>query len=107
MERDTQVKPEEASVSKEAVESSDSEIGDEDDGSPVKRTGQKPLIMNIADTKYPVVKFVARKMLKWKVCKELEDRNFDLFWTDQGVTAEMLSKLACYQKINHFPGNMM
>ena len=63
--------------------------------------------MNIADTKYPVVKFVAKKMLKWKVTKDIDDRNFDLFWTDQAVTAEMVSKLAVYQKINHFPGNFL
>jgi tubulin polyglutamylase TTLL6/13 len=60
--------------------------------------------MNIGDTKYPVVKHVAKKMLQWKVTKDIDDRNFDLLWTDQAVYSEQLGKLQVYQKINHFPG---
>lgn len=63
--------------------------------------------MNIGDTKYPVVKHVAKKMLKWKVTKDIEDKNFDLFWTDQAIVSDQLSRLAVYQKINHFPGRRM
>ena len=70
-----------------------------------KKKTSKKLIMNIGDTKYPVVKHVAKKMLKWKITKDIDDRNFDLFWTDQGVISEQLSKLQVYQKINHFPGS--
>ena len=71
--------------------SSDSEI---DPSETVQN--RKRMIMNIADTRYPVVKHVARKMLKWKTTKDIEDKNFDLFWTDQGVVSEQLSRLNVY-----------
>ena len=31
--------------------------------------------------------------------------DWDLFWTDSGITPEFLSKMSHHQKVNHFPGN--
>lgn len=58
----------------------------------------------ITDTQYSVVKKVVKGMLGIKVIRETGSENWDLYWTDNAVTAEQLGKMKAYQKINHFPG---
>jgi tubulin polyglutamylase TTLL6/13 len=41
------------------------------------------IVMNVSDTQYPVVKFVGKKILKWKL--QYDGDNWDLFWTDNAV----------------------
>ena len=59
--------------------------------------------MNVANTKYEIVRFVGKKLFNFKLTR-VEDEEWDLCWCDGGVTAETLSKMKPYQKINHFPG---
>ncbi|KAL4501611.1 hypothetical protein ABPG72_018662 [Tetrahymena utriculariae] len=76
---------------------------------PAKQASQakrKPqtLVMNVADTQYPVVKFVGKKIFKWKLCYDAENTDCDITWTDNAVQPEQLGKMQPHQKINHFPG---
>jgi hypothetical protein len=48
-------------------------------------------IINIFDTKYPIVSFVGGKLLGWQIRKS-DDENWDVWWTDAAVSTE---KLAC------------
>jgi len=59
--------------------------------------------LKIKDTKYDVVKYVGRKLFKWKLSKD-PNEEWDLFWTDNSVEPEHLAKMQLFQKINHFPG---
>lgn len=43
-------------------------------------------------------------MLGIKVVREAGSDDWDLYWTDNAVTAEQLGKMKPFQKINHFPG---
>ena len=58
------------------------------------RTKKKPkgkgrkIVLNISDTKYPVVKYIANKKLGWRLSKDEEDENWDVWWTDSGVPPE-------------------
>eukprot|EP00357_Protocruzia_adherens_P010429 CAMPEP_0115043784 /NCGR_PEP_ID=MMETSP0216-20121206/47082_1 /TAXON_ID=223996 /ORGANISM="Protocruzia adherens, Strain Boccale" /LENGTH=868 /DNA_ID=CAMNT_0002426185 /DNA_START=300 /DNA_END=2907 /DNA_ORIENTATION=+ len=61
------------------------------------------VLVNIAGTKYEIVKHVSRKVFGWKVTIE-EEEDWDLSWLDTAVLPERLSKMKLYQKINHFPG---
>ncbi|CAG9335546.1 unnamed protein product [Blepharisma stoltei] len=68
-----------------------------------KKKGKK-VIMNVALTKYQVVKKTASKFFGWKLTKKEDDENWDIFWTDASVEPEKLARMKIYQKINHFPG---
>ena len=39
-----------------------------------------------------------------KVTKDANCTDWDLFWTDNAVTPDQLSRMKTHQKINHFPG---
>ena len=43
-------------------------------------------------------------MLNWRVSRNVDDDNWDVFWTDGAVLPETFAKMKLYQKINHFPG---
>lgn len=43
------------------------------------------LVINVSDTKYPVVLFVAQKVFKWRLQHEMDSTGWDLFWTDNAV----------------------
>ncbi|CAK64163.1 unnamed protein product (macronuclear) [Paramecium tetraurelia] len=81
---------------------------DSDDQSKKKPT----LIMNVQgnsknllrDTRYNVVKLVGEKIFKWKLQYEIDENQWDIFWTDASVQSETLGKMQPHQKINHFPG---
>lgn len=65
---------------------------------------QKPkIVINISDCQYPVVRNVGKK-LKWKISTDPESTQWDVFWTDNAVTPEILFKMQPHQKTNHFPG---
>ena len=79
---------------------------EEDDGD--KKTS-KPrkyarIVINVSDTQYPVVRWVAKKYFHWRLTYDPEDPDFDLWWTDSAVQPEKLARMRPYQKINHFPG---
>lgn len=44
------------------------------------------------------------KSLGWKLQSNAEALDWDVFWTDNAVPPEVLSKMEPHQKINHFPG---
>ena len=62
------------------------------------------VVLNIADTKYPVVRHVAKKVLAWRLSLDPNSLDWDVLWTDTAVSAERLSSMKKHQKINHFPG---
>jgi len=62
------------------------------------------LLVNVSDTQYPVVRWVAKKHFHWRLSSDPEDSEFDLWWTDGAVQPEKLARMKPYQKINHFPG---
>lgn len=51
------------------------------------RAPKNKLVLNISQTKYDVLKDVARK-LKFKISTDKETQEFDLFWTDMAVQPE-------------------
>lgn len=62
-------------------------------------------VINVVDTKYEVLRHVAKNMLNWKTCRESYiSKGWDVYWTDSAVRTEFLSKLEKYQRVNHFPG---
>ena len=72
----------------------------------------KKLVMNVAQTKYHVVRYVARKLYNMRLStyghsnhdSNDEKHEWDIMWTDNGATVERLYKMKPYQRINHFPG---
>jgi tubulin polyglutamylase TTLL6/13 len=68
-----------------------------------KKQPSRKVVMNVALTKYLVVKKIA-KHFKWKLGRKEEDENWDILWTDAAVQPEKLAKMKLFQKINHFPG---
>lgn len=54
-------------------------------------------------TRYNVIKTVCKKILNFRLTKD-EEEDWDIFWTDGGVTPDKLLKMKPYQRINHFPG---
>lgn len=74
---------------------------------PAKKPKKMPktrIIMNVSDTQYDVVKYVGKKLFKWKLSYETENFDWDIMWTDNAVQPETVAKMQTYQKINHFPG---
>lgn len=57
-----------------------------------KKSGKK-CILNVSDTKYSIVRIVGKKVLGWKLSKDEDDENWDVWWTDGGVQPEKLSKM--------------
>lgn len=68
-------------------------------------------MFNISQTKYHVVRYVARQLFKMRLSnskhegdpEEAKDE-WDIFWTDGMVQVEKLYRMKPYQRINHFPG---
>ena len=68
--------------------------------------------MNVSQTKYHVVRYVARKLYNMRLSNynqnnhdsNDEKHEWDIMWTDNGATVERLYKMKPYQRINHFPG---
>lgn len=74
-----------------------------------KKKVKKPrrLVMNVLNTKYKVVKYVARNVFNMRLSfkTNIEDNDdWDICWSDGGVQPERLMKMKPFQRINHFPG---
>jgi hypothetical protein len=61
----------------------------------LKRKGRR-LTINVSESKYPVVRTVATKMLQWRVSRAEDDENWDLWWSDGATAAEKFSKMKPY-----------
>ncbi len=59
--------------------------------------------MNVAQTKYYVVRYVAKKIYNMKLTHN-DDEDWDICWMDGAASCEKLYKMKQYQRINHFPG---
>lgn len=68
---------------------------------PIKRKAK--ILFFIGLTKYPVVKYVGRKILDYELTDNPED-SWDVMWTDSAITPDQFACLKLYQKVNHFPG---
>ena len=71
----------------------------------------KKLVLNVSQTKYHVVRYVARSLFKMRlsgvayhVDYDNPNDEWDLFWTDGNVGPDKLYRMKPYQRINHFPG---
>lgn len=76
---------------------------DEQEGAKRKKIKfkSKKLVINLKETKYHIIRYVA-KLTDLRLTKQEDD--WDILWTDDGVTVDRLYKMKPYQKINHFPG---
>jgi tubulin polyglutamylase TTLL6/13 len=76
-------------------EESEEEQSSEEESGRKKKPKRKVerLIMNVSDTKYPVVKFVGKKIFKMALQNETDGVNWDLFWTDNAVQPEQLGRM--------------
>ena len=94
-------------------------IGVEDNENYPKFKDKERLVINMSNTKYFVVKFVAKSLFNFKISNKKQDvddmdnfsyelgsghDDWDIFWTDAGVLPERIAKMKPYQKVNHFPG---
>eukprot|EP00826_Nyctotherus_ovalis_P032090 TRINITY_DN25911_c0_g2_i2.p1 TRINITY_DN25911_c0_g2~~TRINITY_DN25911_c0_g2_i2.p1 ORF type:complete len:348 (+),score=102.56 TRINITY_DN25911_c0_g2_i2:123-1166(+) len=61
------------------------------------------LLMCVANTKYEVVRKVAKKIFKFQLTKD-EEADWDLCWQDGAIQTEQLIQMKPYKKINHFLG---
>jgi len=68
-----------------------------------KKKSKAKVVFNISETRYEVVRHVARKMMNYKLTSEPEVE-WDVLWTDNAVQPETLARMQPFQKINHFPG---
>jgi hypothetical protein len=98
------------------------DYGDEDESvkkskkhSQASKAVPKRCVINVACTEYDVIPRVARKYLNFKLKIYDEDHDggvhgnerglklkpdYDITWHDLGITADFLSKLEPYQKVN-------
>lgn len=53
------------------------------------------LVLNVAETQYPVVKAVGKKMFKWRLSHDPEE-DWDICWTDMAVQPEVLARMRPY-----------
>ena len=59
--------------------------------------------MNVAFTKYKIIRYVARKLFGFRLTRNDTD-DWDICWLDAGITHERLMRMKPHQRINHFPG---
>ena len=71
----------------------------------------KKLVLNVSQTKYHIVRYVAKTMFKMRLSAapyhaEYDDPKdeWDILWTDGIIQADKLYRMKPYQRINHFPG---
>ena len=73
------------------------------EGKKKKKSKKKRLIMNTAQTKYMVVRYVGKKVYRMKLTR-CDEEDWDICWQDGAVSCEQLQRMKPYQRINHFPG---
>ncbi|CAG9328822.1 ttll-11_11 [Blepharisma stoltei] len=69
-----------------------------------KEAKRSKIIFNVSNTKYEIIKHVGSNVFGWILSNSPTDSNWDLFWTDNSVIPDRLSRMKPHQKINHFPG---
>ena len=76
-----------------------------------RRFKAKKLVLNVSQTKYNIVRYVARTIFKMRLSgapymPDYSNPNdeWDLLWTDGTVQVDKLYRMKPYQRINHFPG---
>jgi tubulin polyglutamylase TTLL6/13 len=74
-------------------ESEEEQSSEEESGRKKKPKRKVERLMNVSDTKYPVVKFVGKKIFKMALQNETDGVNWDLFWTDNAVQPEQLGRM--------------
>ena len=95
-------------------------IGVEDNENYRRFKDKERLVFNISNSKYYVIRFVAKSLFNFKLSfKNHEISNasnwdydplnekyedWDIFWTDCGILPERIAKMKPYQRCNHFPG---
>ena len=95
------------------------EKAQEPDSPDVPKKKYRKNVMNVACTEYDIVSRVAKRILgfRLKECEEDHEgaivndqggqklsHDWDITWHDLGITADFLSKMQPYQKVNQFPG---
>ncbi|CDW83353.1 tubulin-tyrosine ligase family protein [Stylonychia lemnae] len=68
-----------------------------------KKSKQKRLTMNVSQTKYYVVRYVAKNIYNMRLTHN-DEEDWDICWQDGAVQCERLYKMKPYQRINHFAG---
>lgn len=58
---------------------------------------------NYIDCKYQIIRDVGLNF-NWKITEDENIQDSDIIWHDCSISADRLSQLKVYQKINHFPG---
>lgn len=61
----------------------------------MRSTGGRPIVMNVSDTQYPIVKYVGNVIMEWKLQYEPDCVDWDVWWTDLAVQPETLAKMKC------------
>lgn len=75
-----------------------------------EKSNKQMIIANILNAEYEVIREVMKEAMNWKLSREPEDetasttKDWDIYWHDLFINPDMLSKMKCYQKVNHFPG---
>ena len=68
-----------------------------------KRKRPKRVVLNVSQTKYPIIRQVARSF-NWRLSRGPEEDHWNILRTDGAVCAERLARMKAYQRNNHFPG---
>lgn len=95
-------------------------IGVEDNDKYRRFKDKERLVFNISNSKYYVIRFVAKSLFNFKLSfknREIQNANswdydpsndksedWDIYWTDCGILPERIAKMKPYQRCNHFPG---
>lgn len=94
-------------------------IGVEDNDRYRKFKDKERLVFNISNSKYYVIRFVAKSLFNYKLSFKTQDikhmdnwdfdpsdkcDDWDIYWTDCGILPERIAKMKPYQRVNHFPG---
>ena len=84
-----------------------------------KKKANKKVVINVYCTEYEIVRKVSKRVCNFRM-KEIEEDHegavvkgqggqklspvWDISWHDLAITPDFMSKMASYQKVNHFPG---
>eukprot|EP00826_Nyctotherus_ovalis_P036329 TRINITY_DN3211_c0_g1_i13.p1 TRINITY_DN3211_c0_g1~~TRINITY_DN3211_c0_g1_i13.p1 ORF type:complete len:565 (+),score=152.27 TRINITY_DN3211_c0_g1_i13:118-1812(+) len=60
------------------------------------------IVVNVLNTQYSLVRRIVEEIFCYRTSASLREE-WDLLWTDTGITLETFAKMKTYQKINHFP----
>ena len=95
-------------------------IGVEDNENYRRFKEKERLVFNISNSKYYIIRFVAKNLFNYKLSFKNRDisttnnwdydpnndknEDWDIYWTDCGILPERIAKMKPYQRCNHFPG---